>query len=99
LEFTPRLGYSFSANGIQEPTHAVNLGFLDQYWKNRIKLDVSFNLSQYPRNSQENDLSLGETISIAWHIRDSQVLRLRERYSRYGDRESIVAGGYYELYF
>lgn len=97
--FMPKVNYSFSHNGIQQPTHTVALGFLQYFAKNTIKLDVTGTVGQYPETNEKNDISLGEAVNVDYLLGPGQNLRLREKIVQYGKRMNILVGANYELYF
>ena len=50
-DFLPRVGYTFSYNGIQLATSSVTLGFLQPFSDNKVKLDLSTTIGQYPKSN------------------------------------------------
>lgn len=97
--FMPKVNYSFTHNGIQEPTHAVALGFLQYFLKNTLKLDVTGTVGQYPKTNEENDLSLGQAVNVDFMLTPNQNFRLKEKWIQYGDRKNVLLGANYEVYF
>jgi hypothetical protein len=97
--FMPKVNYSFAHNGIQLPTHTVALGFVQTFAKNRIRLDASGTVGQYPESNEKNDLSLGQSINVDYALTPGQNLRLREKWVQYGNRKNILVGANYELFF
>ncbi len=99
VQFLPRLSYTFSHNGVQLPTHNVTMGFLQPLLENRVKVDVSGTVGQYPESNEKNDLSLGVQANVEYVLGPSQTFRLRERVIQYGKRRHIMVGANYEMFF
>jgi len=99
IDFMPRISYTFTNNGVQEPTHNVAMG-LQQLWLNgRIKADCGLQVGQYPESLTRNDLLLGETFAMDLRFTPTQSARFTEKWIQYGERRNISVGGFYELYF
>jgi hypothetical protein len=99
VQFLPRLSYTFSHNGVQLPTHNVTMGFMQPMLENRVKVDVSGTVGQYPESNEKNDLSLGAQANVEYVLGPTQTFRLRERVIQYGKRRHIMVGANYELFF
>jgi hypothetical protein len=99
IDFLPRLAYTFSSNGIQLPTHSVNMGFQQLLLDGRVKGDFGVQIGQYPITIDENDLTVGETFSLELRFTPTQTARFTEKWIEYGDRRNVSVGGFYELYF
>jgi hypothetical protein len=97
--FLPRLSYTFSSNGIQQPTHSVTMGFLQPLLDDRVKVDFSGTVGQYPKTNEVNDLSLGAAADVLYVLGPQQNFRLRERVLQYGDRRHLLVGANYEMFF
>jgi hypothetical protein len=98
-EFLPRVSYTFSNNGIQLPTHNVTMGFLQPILENRVKLDLSGSVGQYPESNDKNDLSIGAAANVEYVLGPQQTFRLREKLVQYGTRRHLLVGANYELFF
>jgi hypothetical protein len=98
-DFLPRMAYTFSHNGIQLPTHAMTMGFLQPFLENTVRLDLSSTVGQYPESNEKNDLSLGAAASVEYVLGPRQTFRLRERWIQYGKRRSLLVGANYEMFF
>jgi hypothetical protein len=98
-DFLPRLSYTFSSNGIQLPTNNVTMGFLQPILENKVRLDFSGSVGQYPENNEKNDLSLGAAANVEYVLGPQQTFRLREKLIQYGDRRHLMVGADYELFF
>jgi hypothetical protein len=98
-DFLPRLAYTFSHNGIQLPTNAVSMGFLQPFLANTVKLDLSATVGQYPESNDKNDLSLGAAASVEYVLGPQQTFQLRERWIQYGNRRNLLVGANYEMFF
>ncbi len=98
-DFAPKLSYTFASNGVQEPTHNLALGFQNTYFSQQMRVDCDLIVGQYPKTVRENDLSLGENLTVVLRLGGDQSVRLREKWVQYGDRASIIAGAYYEVFF
>jgi hypothetical protein len=98
-DFIPKAGYTFTTNGIQQPLHNVNLGFLKSFSNNQVKLDATVMVGQYPISNDENDLSVGEGLTADYLLTSNQTFQLRERWIQYGDRKNVLVGANYELFF
>ncbi|HLP40816.1 MAG TPA: hypothetical protein VK465_04860 [Fibrobacteria bacterium] len=96
--FMPKVNYSFSHNGIQEPTHTVALGFVHTF-VGTMRLDLTGIVGQYPESNTRNDLSLGQIVNVDYLVGPNQNLRLREKWTQYGNRMNILVGANYERYF
>jgi hypothetical protein len=96
---TPRLSYTFAHNGVQKSTSNAVLGFQDVFFRRQLRLDCDVFVGQYPKTLEENDLSLGEAVSLVVRLGEEQSVRFREKWIQYGNRTSITAGAYYELFF
>lgn len=99
LGFLPRLSYTFSSNGIQQPTHAVAMGFQQPLLDDRVKLDLSGTVGQYPKTNTVNDVSIGAAADVVYVLGPQQTFRLREKFLNYGDRRHLLVGANYELFF
>jgi hypothetical protein len=99
IDFMPRIAYTFSNNGVQEPTHNVAMGFQQLLLNGKVKGDVGVQIGQYPETLEKNDLMLGETFSLEIRFTPTQTARFVERWLQYGERRNVSVGGYYELYF
>jgi hypothetical protein len=99
IDFLPRLAYTFSSNGIQQPTHNVTMGFLQPMLENRVKLDLSGSVGQYPETNEKNDVSLGLAANVEYVLTAEQTFRLREKLIQYGNRRHLMVGANYELFF
>jgi hypothetical protein len=99
LGFLPRLSYTFSSNGIQQPTHAVSMGFQQPLLDDRVKVDLSGSVGQYPKTNEVNDVSIGATADVEYVLGPQQSFRLREKFLHYGDRRHLLVGANYELFF
>jgi hypothetical protein len=97
--FLPRLSYTFSSNGIQLPTHAVSMGFQQPLLEDRVKVDFSGTVGQYPKTNEVNDVSIGAAADVEYVLGPQQSFRLREKFLHYGDRRHLLVGANYELYF
>ena len=97
--FLPRLAYTFSDNGIQQPTHSVSMGFLQPLLEDRIKVDLSATVGQYPKTNEVNDLTMGGAADIEYVLGPQQTFRLREKLLQYGDRRHLLVGASYEMFF
>jgi len=64
-----------------------------------MRMDCDLIVGQYPKTVSENDLSLGENLTVVLRMGGDQSVRLREKWIQYGDRASIIAGAYYEVFF
>ncbi len=98
-EFLPRLAYTFSHNGIQLPTNAISMGFLQPFLENTVRLDLSSTIGQYPESNKKNDLSLGAAAAVEYVLGPQQTFRIRERWIQYGKRRSLLLGANYEMFF
>ncbi|MEO6095495.1 MAG: hypothetical protein ABIW76_07415, partial [Fibrobacteria bacterium] len=99
IQFLPRMSYTFSNNGIQEPTHNVTMGFLQPMLDNTVRLDLSASVGQYPESNDKNDLSLGAAANVEYVLGPTQTFRLREKLVQYGKRRHLMVGANYELFF
>lgn len=99
IDFMPRLAYTFATNGVQKPTHTVNMGF--QQWLNdgRFKGDFGFQVGQYPESETKNDVFFGQNFGLDVRLTQTQTFRLREKWLQYGNRRNVSLGGFYELFF
>ena len=97
--FLPRLSYTFSSNGIQQPTHSVTMGFLQPLLEDRVKVDLSGTVGQYPKTNEVNDLTMGGAADIEYVLGPQQTFRLQEKLLQYGDRRHLLVGASYELFF
>lgn len=97
--FMPKVNYSFTHNGIQEPSHNVALGFLQYFAKNTIKVDLTGTVGQYPESNEKNDISLGQSFNVDYTLGAGQNFRIKEKWIQYGNRKNILVGANYELYF
>lgn len=97
--FIPKGNYSFTHNGIQEPTHTMAMGFIQYFMKNAVKLDFTGTVGQYPKNNEENDVSLGQALNLDYTLSPGQNFRIKEKLIQYGDRMNITVGANYEVYF
>jgi len=52
-DFLPRISYTFSNNGIQLATNTVTMGFQQPILDNRVKLDLSGSVGQYPESNDK----------------------------------------------
>lgn len=98
-DFIPKGGYTFTTNGIQQPLHNVNLGFLKSFSNNQVRLDATVMVGQYPVSNDENDLSVGEGVNADYLLTPQQTFQLRERWIQYGDRKNVLVGANYEMFF
>lgn len=99
IDFMPRIAYTFSNNGVQEPTHNVAMGFQQWMLNGKVKGDLGVQIGQYPETLTKNDLMLGETFSLEFRFTPTQTARFVEKWLQYGERRNVSVGGYYELYF
>jgi hypothetical protein len=99
IQFLPRMSYTFSNNGIQEPTHNVTMGFLQPLLDNTVRLDLSASVGQYPESNEKNDVSLGAAANVEYVLGPTQTFRLREKLVQYGKRRHLMVGANYELFF
>jgi hypothetical protein len=98
-DFLPRLAYTFSSNGIQLPTNNLTMGFLQPILENKVRLDLSGSVGQYPETNDKNDVSLGAAVNVEYVLGPQQTFRLRERLIQYGSRRHLMVGADYELFF
>jgi hypothetical protein len=98
-QFLPRLAYTFTNNGIQEPTNNVTMGFLQPLLDNTVRLDISASVGQYPETNEKNDVSLGAAANVEYVLGPTQTFRLREKLIQYGNRRHLMVGANYELFF
>jgi hypothetical protein len=99
LGFLPRLAYTFSSNGIQQPTHSVSMGFQQPLLDERVKVDISGSVGQYPKTNDVNDVSIGAAADVVYALGPQQTFRLREKFLKYGERRHLLVGANYELFF
>ena len=99
LDFLPRLAYTYSQNGIQLPTHAVTMGFLEPFLDKTVNLDLSSTVGQYPESNEKNDLTVGAAANVEYVLGPQQTFRLRERWTQYGNKRNLLVGANYELFF
>jgi hypothetical protein len=99
IGFLPRLAYTYSNNGIQQPTHSVTMGFQQPLVDDRVKVDLSGTVGQYPETNDKNDLSLGASANVDYLLTQQQTFRLREKLVQYGNRRHLLVGANYELFF
>ncbi len=97
--FLPRLAYSFSHNGIQQPTNSVTVGFLEPLLDEKVKVDLSGTVGQYPESNDKNDVSFGLGANVEYVLGPQQTFRLREKMVQYGKRRHLLVGANYELFF
>jgi hypothetical protein len=67
--------------------------------KNAVKLDFTGTVGQYPKNNEENDVSLGQALNLDYTLSPGQNFRIKEKWIQYGDRMNITVGANYEVYF
>ena len=98
-DLQPKISHTYSDNGVQKPTNNAVLGVQDAFFSKRLTADFNFLMGQYPKTKTRNDLSFGQNASATLKIKTTQTLRGYEKWSKYGNRISIISGANYEMFF
>jgi hypothetical protein len=95
----PRFSYTYADNGVQKPTSNVTMGVQNSWYQRRLTLDASLHVGQYPESDVQNDLKLGESAYLTYHLNAGHHINFHERWLQYGNRKHIVFGVNYDMYF
>ncbi|HAP00012.1 MAG TPA: hypothetical protein DCQ83_08220 [Fibrobacteres bacterium] len=95
----PRVSYTYSDNGVQKSVHKGTGGVQDAFFSKKLLTNLNFLMGQYPKSTTRNAVSFGQNLTITWRSGEKQTVRMSEKWSKYGNRITLILGGNYERFF
>jgi hypothetical protein len=91
--------HTYSDNGVQKPVNSVTLGMQDSYFDRVLRFDGNVLVAEYAKTRTRNDIGYGQNATATWRFTKRHLVKATEKWSKYGDRVILIAGGNYEMTF
>jgi hypothetical protein len=98
-DFLSKISHTYSDNGVQKPFNSFGVGVQDAFFGKALRADLNLLAVQYARTETQNGLGWSQNLTLALRWDRKQTLKTTEKWSRFGDRVSVIAGANYDRSF